>query len=133
AFLSFFWKKGSKMKKQYVIAIDQGTTSTRAIIFDRQGIPKWSFQKQLTQYFPEPGWVEHDANEIWLAVLTVIAGVLIESGVKPDEIDSIGITNQRETTVVWDKETGIPIYRAVVWQSKQTNDISNHLIEAGHQ
>lgn len=121
------------MKKQYVMAIDQGTTSTRAIIFDRQGIPKWSFQKQLTQYFPEPGWVEHDANEIWLAVLTVIAGVLIESGVKPDEINSIGITNQRETTIVWDKETGIPIYRAVVWQSKQTNDISNHLIEAGHQ
>src|SRR5690606_12045774 len=92
----------------------------------------WSFQKEFTQHFPEPGWVEHDANEIWISVLTVIAGVLIESGLKPSEIDSIGITNQRETTVVWDKNTGRPIYHAVVWQSKQTNDISTKLKDDGY-
>lgn len=114
------------------MSIDQGTTSTRAIIYDKHGTPKWSFQKEFTQFFPQPGWVEHDANEIWISVLTVIAGVLIESGVKPEEIDSIGITNQRETTVVWDKETGRPIYHAIVWQSKQTNDISTKLKDDGY-
>ncbi|MER2180543.1 MAG: FGGY family carbohydrate kinase, partial [Desemzia incerta] len=120
------------MEKKYIMSIDQGTTSSRAIIFDKEGNPKWSFQKEFTQHFPEPGWVEHDANEIWISVLTVIAGVLIESGLKPSEIDSIGITNQRETTVVWDKNTGRPIYHAVVWQSKQTNDISTKLKDDGY-
>lgn len=120
------------MEKKYIMSIDQGTTSSRAIIFDKEGNPKWSFQKEFTQHFPEPGWVEHDANEIWISVLTVIAGVLIESGLKPSNIDSIGITNQRETTVVWDKNTGRPIYRAIVWQSKQTNDISTKLKDDGY-
>lgn len=121
------------MNKPYIMSIDQGTTSTRAIIFDKEGNPKWRYAKDITQYFPEPGWVEHDANEIWISVLTVIAGVLIESGVKPEEIDSIGITNQRETTVIWDKKTGRPIYHAVVWQSKQTNEISSQLVRAGYK
>lgn len=120
------------MEKKYIMSIDQGTTSTRAIIFDKQGNPQWTYQKEFTQYFPEPGWVEHDANEIWISVLTVIAGALIESGIKPQEVDSIGITNQRETTVIWDKKTGRPIYHAIVWQSKQTNEISEQLMKDGH-
>lgn len=116
----------------YIMAIDQGTTSTRAIIFDREGQPRWSSQREIEQFYPHPGWVEHDANEIWIKTLQVIAGVLIESGLNPKEIDSIGITNQRETTVVWDKETGVPIHRAIVWQSKQTSELADKLIEDGH-
>lgn len=99
---------------KYIMAIDQGTTSTRAIIFDQDGEPKWSSQKEIDQSFPEPGWVEHNANEIWLKTLQVMASVMIEAGIQADELDSIGITNQRETTVIWDKETGEPIYPAVV-------------------
>lgn len=121
------------MKKPYIMSIDQGTTSTRAIIFDQKGNLKWSYSKDIYQSYPEPGWVEQDANEIWLSVLTVIAGALIESGLHPSEIDSIGITNQRETTVIWEKKTGKPIYSAIVWQSKQTNDLSNQLIKDGHK
>lgn len=117
----------------YIMSIDQGTTSTRAIIFDREGNLKWSSQKEIEQIYPEPGWVEHNANEIWIKTLQVIAGALIESGLNPKEIDSIGITNQRETTVIWDKKTGLPIYNAIVWQSKQTSDIAQQLIDDGHQ
>ena len=116
----------------YIMAIDQGTTSTRAIIFDKDAQPKWTFQREIKQIYPEPGWVEHDANEIWIKTLQVIAGVLIEGGLSPSEIDSIGITNQRETTVIWDKETGEPIHNAIVWQSKQTSEIADQLKEAGH-
>lgn len=118
---------------KYILSIDQGTTSTRAIIFDQDGEPKWSSQKDIEQFFPEPGWVEHDANEIWLKTLQVIANVMIESGLDPEDLDSIGITNQRETTVIWDKETGRPIYHAVVWQSKQTSEIADQLKEDGHK
>ena len=115
------------------MSIDQGTTSTRAIIFDKKGQPLWTFQKELPQHFPQPGRVEHDANDIWISTLSVIAGVLIESGLKPQEIDSLGITNQRETTVIWDKKAGQPIYHAVVWQSKQTSGIADQLIADGHK
>lgn len=118
---------------EYVLSIDQGTTSTRAILFDREGNPKWSSQKDIDQYFPQPGWVEHDANEIWIKTLQVIAEVLIASGSSPSDVNSIGITNQRETTVVWEKETGRPIYRAIVWQSKQTSHIADQLIEDGYK
>lgn len=121
------------MDKKYIMSVDQGTTSTRAIIFDKKGQPLWSSQKEFTQHFPQPGWVEHDANDIWLSTLNVIAGVLIESGLKPQEIDSLGITNQRETTVIWDKKTGKPIYNAVVWQSKQTSEIADQLTADGHK
>lgn len=117
----------------YIMSIDQGTTSTRAIIFDREGNLQWSAQKEIEQIYPEPGWVEHNANEIWIKTLQVIAGALIESGLNPQEIDSIGITNQRETTVVWDKKTGIPIHNAIVWQSKQTADIAQKLIDDGYK
>lgn len=116
----------------YIMAIDQGTTSTRAIIFDKEGHPRWTSQSEIKQFYPNPGWVEHDANEIWIKTLQVIAGVLIESGLKPYEIDSIGITNQRETTVIWDKETGEPIHRAIVWQSKQTSEVANRLRDEGY-
>ncbi|NWQ41380.1 glycerol kinase GlpK [Bacillus sp. EB106-08-02-XG196] len=111
----------------FILSIDQGTTSSRAILFNKQGKIVFSAQKEFTQYFPRPGWVEHNANEIWGSVLSVIAEVLSESGIKPEHIASIGITNQRETTVIWDKETGEPIYNAIVWQSRQTSDICEEL------
>lgn len=117
---------------KYIMAIDQGTTSSRAIIFDKAGNHIGTSQKEFTQYFPEAGWVEHDAHEIWNSVQSVIAGAFIESGVKPDQIAGIGITNQRETTVVWDKETGLPIYHAIVWQSRQSAQIADELKEQGY-
>lgn len=120
-------------KEKYVMAIDQGTTSTRAILFNKQGEVIHTAQKEFTQHFPHPGWVEHDANEIWVTVQAVIATVLIESDTRPEQIDSIGITNQRETTVIWDKKTGLPIYHALVWQSRQTSEIADQLIEDGHK
>ena len=108
-------------EEKYIMAIDQGTTSSRAIIFDKKGNKIGSSQKEFTQYFPNAGWVEHNANEIWNSVQSVIAGSLIESGVKPTDIAGIGITNQRETTVVWDKATGLPIYNALVWQDRKSD------------
>lgn len=116
----------------YIMAIDQGTTSSRAIIYDKKGHQIGSSQKEFTQYFPQDGWVEHDANEIWNSVQSVIAGAFIESGIKPDQVVGIGITNQRETTVVWEKDTGRPIYNAVVWQSRQSAPLANQLKEEGH-
>ena len=118
--------------EKYIMAIDQGTTSSRAIIFDKAGNHIGTSQKEFTQYFPEAGWVEHDAHEIWNSVQSVIAGAFIELGVKPDQIAGIGITNQRETTVVWDKETGLPIYHAIVWQSRQSAQIADELKEQGY-
>lgn len=119
-------------EKKYILSIDEGTTSTRTIIFDKNGNKVADAQKEFRQYFPQPGWVEHDANEIWNAVLSTIANAFIESEIKPRQIVGIGITNQRETTVVWDKQTGLPIYHAIVWQSRQTEDISNMLIKDGN-
>lgn len=118
---------------KYILAIDQGTTSTRAILFDRQGDIVHSSQREFKQIYPKPGWVEHNASEVWGSVLSVIASVLTESGNQPEDIDSIGITNQRETTVVWDKETGQPVYNAIVWQSRQSQGIVDALAEAGHE
>ncbi|MDO5659966.1 MAG: FGGY family carbohydrate kinase, partial [Staphylococcus xylosus] len=109
--------------EKYILSIDQGTTSSRAILFDQDGKIKGVAQREFKQYFPKSGWVEHDANEIWTSVLAVIAEVLNEENVGADQIASIGITNQRETTVVWDKETSRPIYHAIVWQSRQTQSI----------
>ena len=112
---------------EYMLAIDQGTTSSRAILFNKNGELVHSAQKEFIQHFPKPGWVEHDANEIWGSVLSVIAAVLTESGIQPTDIHGIGITNQRETTVVWNKKTGRPIYHAIVWQSRQTQSIVDQL------
>ena len=119
--------------EKYVLAIDQGTTSTRAILFDeKQNVIKVA-QKEITNYFPNLGWVEQDANEIWLSVLSVMAGVFEGGQVKPEQVVSIGITNQRETTVIWDKDTGLPVYHAIVWQSRQTSDIVNDFKEKGYE
>lgn len=118
--------------EKYILSLDQGTTSSRAILFDKAGKVVHVSQKEFTQHFPKPGWVEHNANEIWGSVLAVIAGVLSESNVKPEQIAGIGITNQRETTVVWDKETGVPVYNAIVWQSRQTSGICDELKAKGH-
>lgn len=112
---------------KYILSIDQGTTSSRAILFDQKGNIVHSAQKEFKQYFPKPGWVEHDAKEIWGSVLSVIASVLTESGNQPEDVHAIGITNQRETTVVWNKRTGQPIYHAIVWQSRQTQPIIDAL------
>ena len=118
--------------EKYILSIDQGTTSSRAIIFNKKGEKVSSYQKEFTQIFPKAGWVEHNANEIWTSVQSVIAGAFIESGIKPTQIAGIGITNQRETTVIWDKKTGLPIYNAIVWQSRQTADIADQLKNAGY-
>lgn len=120
------------MKEKYILSIDEGKTSTRAIIFDHNDNEIVSAQKEITQYFPEPGWVEHDANEIWMAVQTTIANAFIQSGIWPGQIAAIGITNQRETAVVWDKDTGKPIYHAIVWQSRQTTDLAEKLKKDGY-
>jgi len=116
----------------YILSLDQGTTSSRAILFNKKGEIVHIAQKEFTQYFPYPGWVEHNANEIWGSILAVIASCLTESGVKPEQIAGIGITNQRETTVVWDRTTGLPIYNAIVWQSRQTSSICDELKEKGY-
>lgn len=118
--------------EKYILSLDQGTTSSRAILFNKKGEIVHTAQKEFTQHFPKPGWVEHNANEIWGSILSVIAGVFSESGIKPEQIAGIGITNQRETTVVWDKETGAPIYNAIVWQSRQTSQICEDLKEKGY-
>jgi len=119
------------MPAEYIMAIDEGTTSTRAIIFDHAGHQVADSQREFPQYFPQPGWVEHNANEIWNAVLSTIANVFIDSGIRPNQIKGIGITNQRETTIVWDKHTGLPIYNAIVWQSRQTAPLADQLIADG--
>ena len=117
---------------KYILTIDQGTTSSRAILYNKKGESVGSSQKEFPQYFPNDGWVEHNANEIWNSVQSVIAGAFIDSGIQPSQVAGIGITNQRETTVIWDKETGKPVYNAVVWQSRQTSHIAKQLINDGH-
>ena len=116
---------------KYVLTIDQGTSSSRCIIFDEQQNVVKVAQKEITNFFPQPGWVEMDANEIWLSVLACMAEVFSDGLVRPNEIVSIGITNQRETTIVWDKTTGLPVYHAIVWQSRQTSDIVKKLKDDG--
>ncbi|KAB7673058.1 glycerol kinase GlpK [Bacillus sp. B1-b2] len=117
--------------EKYILSLDQGTTSSRAIIFNKKGEIVHTAQKEFTQIFPQPGWVEHNASEIWGSILSVIATVLSESDIKPVQIEGIGITNQRETAVVWDKNTGVPVYNAIVWQSRQTRDICEELKKQG--
>ena len=107
-------------KKPYILALDAGTTSNRAILFDRESRVVAMSQKEFTQYFPKPGWVEHDANEIWLTQYAVAAETLQKVGATAEDIAAIGITNQRETTILWDKTTGDPVYNAIVWQDRRT-------------
>ncbi|MCP8715617.1 glycerol kinase GlpK [Staphylococcus arlettae] len=117
--------------EKYILSIDQGTTSSRAILFNKDGEIDGVAQREFKQFFPKSGWVEHDANEIWTSVLAVIAEVLNEKNVSAEQIAGIGITNQRETTVVWDKKSGRPVYHAIVWQSRQTQGICQELKEQG--
>lgn len=118
---------------KYIMSIDQGTTSTRAVIYDQHAKIVSVAQKEFTQYFPKPGWVEHDANEIWIKTLGVMAEALITEQIAATDVATIGITNQRETTVVWNKNTGQPVYNALVWQSRQSQYVCEELIEAGHE
>ncbi|MBD1222107.1 glycerol kinase GlpK [Virgibacillus halodenitrificans] len=119
------------MDNKFILALDQGTTSSRAIIFNQKGEIVETAQKEFEQFFQHPGWVEHDANEIWNSVLACIAEALRKADIGPEQIVGIGITNQRETTVVWDKDTGKPVYKAIVWQSRQTEEICRELREKG--
>lgn len=118
--------------KKYILALDQGTTSSRAILFDRDGNICSSKQLEFTQIFPEPGLVEHDPMEIWLTQLTTAKLAMSAIGAQSEDIAAIGITNQRETTIVWDKETGIPIYNAIVWQDRRTSDMIDQLKAQGY-
>ena len=114
-------------QKKYVLALDQGTTSSRAILYDHAGAPVASAQKEFRQHFPQPGWVEHDANEIWTSQHEVMLAAIATSGATPEAIAAIGITNQRETTVVWDRATGKPIGNAIVWQDRRTARLCDEL------
>ena len=117
---------------KYVMALDQGTTSSRAIIFDEhQNIVNMA-QKEFTQHYPKAGWVEHDPLEIYASQYGVLVEVLARSGMEAGEISAIGITNQRETTIVWDKNTGRPVYNAIVWQCRRTSDFCTNLVERGY-
>lgn len=119
------------MTKKYVLALDQGTTSSRAILFDQQSNIITVAQKEFTQIYPKPGWVEHNAEEIWATQIGVAAEAVAKAGIDVNEIAAIGITNQRETTVVWDRHTGKPVYNAIVWQSRQTAYICDDLKAQG--
>ncbi|MBC5996299.1 glycerol kinase [Romboutsia ilealis] len=119
------------MEKKYIMALDQGTTSSRAILFNNKGEILETAQKEFTQIYPKAGWVEHNPMEIWGSQSGVMREVIETAGITPDEIAAIGITNQRETTIVWDKNTGKPIYNAIVWQCRRTSDICHNLKEKG--
>lgn len=119
------------MAKKYILALDQGTTSSRAILFDKKGNIKATEQMEFTQFFPKPGWVEHNPMEIWSSQLKVAQDILKKNRVKASDIAAIGITNQRETTIVWDKTTGEPIHNAIVWQDRRTASICDGLKEKG--
>jgi glycerol kinase len=121
------------MAGKHILAIDQGTTSTRAIVFDTTGQPVASAQKELPQIFPKPGWVEHDPEEIWRATVEVCRGALAKARLEASDLAGIGITNQRETTVVWDRATGTPVHNAIVWQDRRTAGLCNDLKKAGHE
>lgn len=118
---------------KYLLALDQGTTSSRSILYNERLEVVASAQKEFAQHFPQPGWVEHDAEEIWESVLSTAREAVAKAGIKPSEIAAVGITNQRETAVVWDRNTGKPVHRAIVWQDRRTGEAMNALREAGKE
>jgi glycerol kinase len=118
---------------EYILALDQGTTSSRSILFDARGVPVATAQREFTQHFPRSGWVEHDAEEIWATQVATMAEVLARARVAPEAVAAIGITNQRETTVLWDRRSGRPVAPAIVWQDRRTADTCQQLREAGHE
>ena len=119
--------------EDYILALDQGTTSSRAIVFDHKGQIKSIAQKEFTQIFPQPGWVEHDPNEIWSTQASVAAEATVKIGANGTNIKAIGITNQRETTIVWDRNSGEPVYNAIVWQDRRTAEFCDQLRKDGHE
>lgn len=131
-------RKGTIMKhaatneKKYIIALDQGTTSSRAVLFDRQARAKAAASFPITQYYPKPGWVEHDPLEIYRTQKDALIQVIAQAGARPEDIAALGITNQRETVVLWDKTTGTPVYNAIVWQCRRTAPLCAELEHAGH-
>src|ERR1700733_10733999 len=118
---------------RFVLALDQGTTSSRAILFDHEANPVASAQRTLTQYFPQSGWVEHDAQEIWNCQIPLITEVLAKARASPADLVALGIANQRETTVLWDRKTSAPVARAIVWQDRRTAEHCARLPPAGHE
>ena len=116
---------------QYVLALDQGTTSSRAILFDHEGRPRFSASQEFKQYYPQPGWVEHDAREIWQSQLFVAEKVLAEAQAGAEDLAAIGIANQRETVLLWDRATGEPVYNAIVWQCRRTAAVCDRIREEG--
>ncbi|CAG4883833.1 glycerol kinase [Georgfuchsia toluolica] len=119
--------------EQFILALDQGTTSSRAILFDHAGNPRAVAQREFAQHFPQPGWVEHDAEEIWQSQLDVARSVLQQANIEAHAVAAIGIANQRETTVLWERATGRPLYRAIVWQDRRTAPLCEALRAAGHE
>ena len=117
--------------KEFILALDQGTTSSRAIVFDHDGLPVATAQKEFTQIYPKPGWVEHDPEEIWSTQAGVALEAITKAGLESVNIAAIGITNQRETTVVWNRKTGKPVYNAIVWQDRRTADFCDKLKNEG--
>jgi len=120
------------MTSSYILSLDQGTTSSRSIIFNERGDIISVAQKEFAQIYPFPGWVEHDAEEIWSSQISTIGEVLAIAGITIKQIAAIGITNQRETTVVWDRTTGKPLYNAIVWQDRRTAEECDRLVKAGY-
>jgi glycerol kinase len=116
-----------------ILAIDQGTTSSRAMLFDRDGRPAGQAQQELPQHFPQPGWVEHDPEDIWRDTLAVVEGALADARTTVEQVAAIGITNQRETTLLWDRASGQPIHRAIVWQDRRTAALCDRLKRDGHE
>ena len=116
---------------RYILALDQGTTSSRALLFDHEGRVRSVAQREFTQIFPQPGWVEHDPEEIAASQIAVALEALAQAKVQPSDVAAIGITNQRETTIVWDRATGKPIYNAIVWQDRRTARILRRTQSAG--
>src|SRR5262245_54155898 len=112
---------------RHVLALDQGTTSSRAIVFDETGKPVATAQREFTQHYPQPGWVEHDADEIWRTQRDTAREALRDAGLRAEDIVAAGITNQRETTLLWDRQTGQPLHRAIVWQDRRTADLCAEL------
>src|SRR5690242_205973 len=119
--------------EKFILALDQGTTSSRAIVFDHKGNIVTVAQKEFTQFFPQAGWVEHDPREIWSTQAGVAAEAITKAGINGEQIAAIGITNQRETTIVWDRETGKPVYNAIVWQDRRTAQFCDELKAHGHE
>ena len=117
---------------QYVLALDQGTTSSRALLFDQEGTIRSVAQQEFDQIFPQPGWVEHNPEQIVSSQIAVALEALAKAGARPSDVAAIGIANQRETTIVWNRETGEPVYNAIVWQDRRTADFCERLRSEGH-